>query len=297
MIQASPVREARLATVALLGITAIWGFTFVVVKDALGNADAVSLLALRFALASVIACAVCGPAQLRVPGLWKAGGILSLSLTLGYQLQTWGLEHTTPARSAFITGLSVVGVPFCSWALDRKRPTAFAFLGAALAVIGLGLLTGAELGTGVALGDLLTLGCAASYAVHIALIGHYAARFSPIPLVAVQMVPTALLCAAVVPFANTHVTWSWPLVGALLLLAAVANVAGISIQTWAQARTPATRAALFYALEPVFAAALSVGLGREHPGAREWAGGVVLMLAVVLGQWTPRAPSPVVVPE
>src|SRR5689334_3076190 len=118
----STQRELK-ATGALLVATAVWGATFVTVKDALAASDVFTFLALRFgvgAIAGVVLSAALR--ERRARSLLKPGLGLGVLLFGGYALQTLGLETTTPARSAFITGLTVIFVPFVSWRLNGKRP-------------------------------------------------------------------------------------------------------------------------------------------------------------------------------
>lgn len=273
----------RTADGVLLFVTALWGVTFVVVKGALGDADPLSFLALRFGLGAVTAALVARGA-LKTPGLWKAAGVLGVCLMSGYQLQTWGLVSTSPSRSAFLTGLCVILVPFISAALFRRPLVVPALVGAAIAVGGLYLLTGAGQSQGSPLGDGLTLGCALAFAFHIALTERYASKFPPFALVAAQLVVTAGVFAAIAPLGALRVAWTPGLLAAIGLTGILATTVGIGLQTWAQARTSAVRAALIYALEPVFAVGYSTVITHERVGATELLGGGLIVLGVVVGE-------------
>ncbi|MHB8877679.1 MAG: DMT family transporter [Myxococcaceae bacterium] len=266
-------------------VTAFWGFTFVTVKDALADADPFSFLVLRFGVGALAATAIAGKSLLEPRNL-RAGLSLSPFLFLGYALQTLGLELTTPSRSAFITGLAVVLVPFVSTALFRRWPKAPSMVGVVLAVGGLWLLTGGlgEPSTATRAGDLLTLGCAVSYAVHISLTEKLAPGRTVSAMVAVQLWVVALASAACLPFVHVRVEWTAGLVGAVLFCGLFASALAISVQMWAQARTTAVRAALIYSLEPVFAVGYSVLAGRESLGKRELAGGTLIVAGVLVAE-------------
>lgn len=60
---------------------------------------------------------------------------------MGYALQTMGLLHTTTSNTGFITGLSVVIVPFLSLALLKHSISRYTWFSAGIAVAGLYLLT------------------------------------------------------------------------------------------------------------------------------------------------------------
>ncbi|MBU8896134.1 DMT family transporter [Corallococcus sp. M34] len=268
---------------ALALITALWGVTFVVVKDALGFSDPFSFLALRFAVGALLLSALSGREVLRPRNL-RHGAQLATLLFAGFALQTVGLTETTPSRSAFITGMCVLFVPLLSLVLFRRVPRVGSLVGAALAAVGMYALTRPDAGSGVSgfsRGDLLTLGCAVAYAGHITLTERYAPKEGVMGLVAVQLWGVSLMSAACLPFVHRSVTWTPSFVGAVLVCGVLASALAISVQTWAQARTTAVRASLIYAMEPVFAACYSVALGYEVLGAREVLGGGLILTGVL----------------
>lgn len=277
--------SAGKAELALVLLTGIWGATFLLVKDALGDADPMTFLALRFGIGGVLAAAL-GFGSFKTPGLLRAGVILGLFLFLGFVTQTFGLLYTTPSRSAFITGLSVVLVPFVSIFLYRTWPSPPALLGVMLAVAGLSYLTGASIRDLHALGkgDLLTGLCAFAYAFHITLTGRYAPRFPASALVAVQLFTVSGLALLGLPFSSPHLNPTGGFIWAVLFCAVVATAGAVVVQTWAQARTTAVRAALIYSLEPVFAAGYSIARGRERLSLQELVGGGLIVLGVLTAE-------------
>ncbi|WP_239015175.1 DMT family transporter [Archangium violaceum] len=278
--------HARLqADGALALMTAFWGTTFLVVKGALGDGDPYSFLALRFTLGALALTAV-ARRQMLVPHTLRRGLVLGVFLFLGFVLQTVGLVSTTPSRSAFITGLYVVFVPVLGLALFRRVPRVSSWVGVVLAAVGLRYLTGAELdaGKGLSLGDWLTLGCAAAYAIHMLLTERYAPKTGVVPLVAVQLWVVALLSALCLPFTQARVAWTPAFLGAVAYCGLLASAMGICVQTWAQARTTAVRVALICSMEPVFTGVYSVALGYEKLGVREWVGGGLIVLGVLVAE-------------
>nr|WP_093517385.1 DMT family transporter [Stigmatella erecta] len=282
----TPERRAQLqADGALVLLTVLWGTSFLAVKDALSHGDPFSFLALRFSVGAAVLSAVVGRRMLSWGNL-KHGALLSLFLFGGYLFQTLGLTRTSPARSAFITGLCVLFVPLFALVFYRQVPRIPALVGVVLSAVGLYFLTRADAATSEALssGDVLTLICAVSYAIHILLTARLAPKQGAGALVAVQLWGVALLSAACLPFVEVRVEWSGAFLGAVLFCGVVASAVAISVQTWAQARTSAVRTALIYALEPVFASLFSVSLGYETLGPREWVGGSLIVLGVVVAE-------------
>lgn len=277
------------ADALLLLMTALWGVTFVVVHDALLLADTFSFLAIRFWVGAAVATLLANRA-LKHPDILKPGLLMSVSMFLGFVLQTEGLKYTTPARSAFLTGLSVALVPFLSWGWLKRKPGASSLVGVGLAVVGLYLLTGGlELQARATFwGDVLTVGSAAAFAVHIVMNERYVPGRPAVALVAVQLWVIAVLSSLVVAVTPSRVEWNASFVGAILFCGVFASAVAFTVATWAQGKTPAVRAALIYALEPVFATGYSLSLGKETLGAKEAVGGTLIVLGVVtaeLGGW------------
>jgi drug/metabolite transporter (DMT)-like permease len=291
-------RQAARADAVLVATTAVWGASFVVVKDAVVLADPITFLALRFALGA-LALTLVARGALASRALWRSGGLLGVLLFLGFVAQTAGLQFTTPSRSGFLTGLSVLLVPFVGLVLFRRWPSPPVLLGVVLAALGLWFLTGGLSGSSAETerGDLLTIGCAVAFAFHIVLLEPAAKRFSPVPLVAAQLWTVAILSALSLPFVPRHLTATPAFWGAVAFAGLLSSAGCILAQTWAQARTTAVRAALIFALEPVFAASYSVLIGRERLGVRELAGGSLIVLGIVAAElgsalWARRRPLP-----
>src|ERR1044072_1448473 len=152
--------------VALIAVTAVWGVTFVQVKDAGALSPLFAFLAARFAIATLTR-AVPGPGRVRALGRAgaAAGALLGLLLAAGYVLQTAGLERTTVSSTGFITGMYVVLTPLLALALFRALIRLRARGGVVLATAGLALLSGIHAGS--VTGDLLVLGGAAVYSLQI----------------------------------------------------------------------------------------------------------------------------------
>ena len=281
-----------LPTLGLLAATAVWGATFVTVKDALAASDTFTFLFLRFSVgalaAALLAVAIAPWAPVEQRGfslaLLRPGLVLGGLLFGGYALQTLGLETTTPARSAFITGLTVIFVPFVSWRLDQKRPPVRAFVAPLVAVVGLQQLTGVSWSSAIPVGDALTLGCALFYAGHIALVGRFAKGLPALPLTAVQLGVVSLLSAATLPLVTRRFVPTTGFVGAVLFTGVVASALAIGIQAWAQRRLSAVRAAVIYSLEPVFALSWALVTGLGWPSAPELVGGVFILGAVLISE-------------
>ena len=274
-------------------VTAIWGCTFVVVKGALADASPLPFLAVRFVLAGLLLLAILGRGQVHGATI-VPGSILGFFLFAGYLFQTWGLTYTTPSKSAFLTGFSVILVPVIMMLAGSKMGPA-TLIGGALGLCGIYLLVAPSGMAAANRGDLLTLAGALSFAVHIVLVGHYTKKFSFLHLVPVQVLVVGLLSLVALPFApNQTLHLTGRLVGAILVTAVLATGVAFSVQNWAQQYTPATHTALIFALEPVFAALCSRLVMGEHLGGRVLLGSGLILAGMVISEvWGGRLPSPV----
>jgi drug/metabolite transporter (DMT)-like permease len=270
------------ALVALVVVTAIWGVTFVQVKDAVAIYPVLAFLALRFAIASAT-LAVPGAARVRSLGRRgiAAGTFAGLLLAAGYVLQTIGLERTSVSSAGFVTGMYVVLTPLLALAVFRIRIGAAAWTGVVLATLGLGMLAGIHGGSPS--GDLLVLGGAAVYSLQIVLLERFAPLYDALAFTLVEMLAAfaVLLLAAIPTLAVPHGATVW---GALLVTGIFASALGFLVQTWVQKRASATRTALVFALEPVWAAIFGFALAGDRLGALGFGGCAVIMAGIVLAE-------------
>ena len=267
--------------VALVAVTAVWGVTFVQVKDAVEVYPILPFLAVRFGIAS----AVLAPAAPRVRGLGRRGaagaGLAGALLGAGYVLQTLGLERTSVSSAGFVTGMYVVLTPLIALVLFRLQVGGAAWLGVGLATVGLAMLAGIHGGS--ATGDLLVLAAAAVYSLQIVLMERYAPRYDPFAFTLVEML-VAFTGLALAAIPTAAVPRGWTVWGALVVTGVFASALGFLVQTWAQQRTSATRTALVFTLEPVWAALFGYTLAGDRLGALGWGGCAVIMAGIVLAE-------------
>jgi drug/metabolite transporter (DMT)-like permease len=302
------------AYLLMLFVVAVWGSTFVVIKGALSDATPAAFNLVRMTLAFAV-LAVAYHRYWRGMKRWQvgAGALVGLCLATGYQFQTTGLARTTPSKSAFITGLMVVMVPLLSSIPGLRPPGALrprwnAFVGAALAFVGIVLLTAPAAAQSVAgssalvsvvnflpdmssinLGDVLTLGCAAGFAFHCLALSHVSPRIGFQQLALLQVGFCAVFMALSLPFIERpHITWTPRLALALGIAAVLATAAAFSIQSWAQSVLPPTHMALLLTMEPVFAWITSFLVMGERLGMRPASGALCILVGIALTELMPQ---------
>lgn len=297
------------ADLALLAVTAVWGATFVMVKDAVALMPPMTFNALRCTLAAAVLVALGGRRLTRLDRRLVAAGVgVGLALCAGYVLQVFGLQTTTPARAGFFTGLAVVIVPFLGWPMLRRGPRRSDVAAAAVALAGVAFLSLTALpGGGGSLlgqlaindGDWLIVGCAAAFAVQIVLLGRYAPDADPVALATVEVITMAVVCAVAAPLAAPGgrllgAASTWAAVPPSVWFAAaftgvLATAVAFVVQASAQRFTSPERTALVFAAEPLFAAGASWWLIGEHLSPWGWLGGVLIVVAMVVGAVPPAA--------
>jgi drug/metabolite transporter (DMT)-like permease len=260
----------------LLLVTAVWGWTFVLVKDAVTQYPTLPFLQIRFALALLVMVLLVRRLPKRRE--LRVGAIIGTVLAGGYLAQTAGLTMTSPGNAGLITGLFVVFTPLLN-RLFGAPIRWWTWMATAISLVGLTLLTGGPSGMG--LGDLLVLGCAVLFALHIVLLGRWSPGLPPAPLAMVQM-------AACTAIFSAGGTWSLqpPPSGAvwfaIVITGVFASAFGFYIQTWSQGFISANRTALILATEPAWALAAAVVLAGQRLGLVQ-ALGAALVLAAIVG--------------
>jgi drug/metabolite transporter (DMT)-like permease len=260
----------------LVMVTAVWGATFVLVKDAISHYPTLPFLSLRFVLAALVLLV----ALRRLPDRRTAlvGLPIGAALAAGYFFQTVGLQYTSPGNAGLLTGLFVVFTPILDGVFGAAVPLR-TWLAAIAALAGTLMLTGGGFRL-PGLGDLLVIGCAVAFAGHIVLLGRFAPGAPPAPLALVQMT----VAAAGFTFAATPGGIRLPPVDvwwALAITGVLASALGFLVQTWAQGHLSASRTALVLATEPAWALAAAIVLAGQRFGLLEAAGAAVILVAIV----------------
>jgi drug/metabolite transporter (DMT)-like permease len=276
---------------ALLAMTAAWGSTFFLIKDLLVRLPVADMLALRFGIGSLALVVLAGRRLRMSRATLRSGLLLGLLYGVAQILQTAGLAATSASVSGFLTGLYVVATPLLAAVLLRSRVSGTTWAASVLATVGLGVLS--LHGFAIGSGELLTVLSALVYAGHIIAMGRLSAPGEALPLSLVQMVVITAVCTVAAAWPGSGgpglqlpgTTGDWL---AVLYLAVVAGALTMVLQTWAQARVEAARAAVVMAMEPVWAAAFAVTLGDDRLEPRMVAGGLAILAAMYLVELAPR---------
>jgi drug/metabolite transporter (DMT)-like permease len=270
---------SRLRADGLLLVTAfLWGATFVVQKNAVGELPPFAFVAARFGVSAVALAPLALFERRRRArplgrGARKLALAIGLSLFMGTSLQQAGLETTTATNGGFLTACYVVLTPLVVWALSGVAPRALVVAASLVSLIGAWLLaTGGGPAQPPAIGDGLLLVADFAWATGIALTPLYLIRGGrPLALAFAQYAMCgglAALCSLLFEHAEPQgfvVAAPW-----ILFAGLVSGALAYTLQIFAQAHTPPAEAALILSLESVFAAiagALILGERLSLPGA------------------------------
>jgi drug/metabolite transporter (DMT)-like permease len=272
---------------ALVAVTAVWGSTFVVIKDVTEAIPVADFLAVRFTIAAAVLWLLAPRSVARLgPVLRRRALVLGVVYGAAQLLQTWGLTMVSASVSGFLTGLYVVLTPVIAAVLLRESVARATWLAVGLATVGLAVLS--LDGFAVGAGELLTVLSAAAYALHIVLLGEWSEPGHAVGLAVLQMAVIAVVCGVaagpgglVLP--STSQQW-W----VMLYIALVAGALAMLTQTWAQARLPATRAAIIMTTEPVFASTFGVLLDDDPLTVRFVLGAAFVLAAMYTAELGPR---------
>ncbi|SBW06071.1 conserved membrane hypothetical protein [uncultured delta proteobacterium] len=268
---------------ALVGVTIIWGTTFLIIRNALSSGGPLFFVGLRFTCAALVMVAVSIPV---LRGLTfrevVAGSLIGLGLFTGYALQSSGLQWITASKSAFITAFYVPAVPLLQWLIMRRPPGRNAWLGVAMAFIGVALLAGPDgVSLGFGKGEAYTFLGAVAVAVEIVLIGFFANSVDVRRVTIVQVAVCAVLAFCLMPVAGEALppfSWAFTLSACGL---GVATALIQSVMNWAQKSISPTRATVIYAGEPVWAGIFGRMFGERLP-ALAFLGGALIVLSVIV---------------
>ena len=280
----------NLARIGLVFTTLAWGGTFVMVSEALKTSPPFAFGAYRFLVAFLATLIfvrgdIINLKSIEVDAAVKCGFLLFA----GYAFQNFGLwenvnyTKTTPSKSAFITSISVIMVPFILTILGIEKVKNKLWCAILLAIIGLYLLID-PVYEGVSIGDLLTFFCAICFALHIIIQDKYVkknisiSRFFLIQVLVVSLF--SFICSLF--FDTSSIIWNEQLINAIIVTGIICTAIAIMIMVWAQQILSPSQTAIIFSLEPVFAALFSWIIISEVLGIQGWVGGLIVVVGVIL---------------
>ena len=270
---------------AMLATAAIWGGSFVVMKDSLEKQDVFSFLASRFILASILMF-MYRPTALR--GLSKRfvlrGIFAGILLGSGYIFQTFGLTNTTVSNTGFITGLYLVFTPLISLIVLRRHVIRIQWLAVLLAFIGLFLIS--YNGVSIGRGETLVLISAILYGAHFVALGEWSDGGNTYALTLIQIATLGVMASLFTIKDGFQLPPDSSVWLAVLFTAFFATFLAFLVQTKAQSVMSATAASVLLATETPFAVIFGLYFNSDPLTFKIITGGILVMGAMALVIWS-----------
>jgi len=301
--------EQRKAEWLLLQVAIVWGSTFIVVKEAIPDCSAAPFTTIRFVIASIVGWLyfrnkLQTPVQSFERSTWFEGFVLALLFAIGYLFQTYGLAFTTVTKSAFITGMLVVLVPFAQIIVLKKGMTMWQLFGVICCFIGLSVFTQPESLTDVNVGDVMTLMGSLLWSFYIVYINKYVESSADMYQKSLQLtivqffltVPISGVFWLIEPYFFSNIVAEYTtyrsvvhitpvVIGAIVYTAIFASVVATYIQTVYQPKTSPITASVIFSIEPIVAAILFCIVSQSMLSPAELYGSLWILGGIVVSQF------------
>lgn len=277
--------KRNLLYLAMLATAAVWGGSFVVMKDSLEQQDVYSFLSHRFLLASLLMFLYRPNVFSGLNKKFVRQAILAgVLLGGGYIFQTLGLSKTTVSNTGFVTGLYLVFTPLISLAILKRHVMVIQWIAVFTAFAGLLLIS--YNGVSIGIGETFVLISAFLYGAHFVALGEWSDGGNTYALTLIQIMTVsalATICALIngYQFAPNKEVWS-----SILFTALFATFLAFLVQTKAQSVMSATAASVLLAMETPFALIFGLTFNNDPLTFRIIAGGSMVMVAMGLVIWS-----------
>lgn len=275
------------AMLLLLLAAFFWGMAFIAQKSAMDHMGPLTFIGPRYLLGGIIVLPFALKEYRRVniklskSDLWILAA-LCISFFMGSWLQQWGLITTSITNGGFITGTYVFFVPLIQLFIFRKNPHPVIWLCAPLAVLGIYLLSGANINP-FGIGDYLVLSSALFWGLQVALLGYLATKTGLPLFISTVCFLSAGMIAMAGAFTMETVTLAALQVGWVeIVYAGIFSTAiGFSLQAVGQQHVPPANAGIIVSSESLFAAAGGAIIFGERLSPIGYWGIAILFIAIV----------------
>ncbi len=283
-----------LGLILLFGATISWGTSFIILKNTIETVSVFYVLAIRFTVSGLIIGAIFYKKIVSLPKKTIFNGILlGIILTFAYDIQTFGLVETSPARNAFLTSSYCILTPFMAWFLIKKRPKFYNVIAAVMCIIGIALVvfSANDNGAKVNIGDLLTLLSAVFYALQIIYIDRFQDQGNDnigllvFELLTVGVVNIILSLIMDLPKGIEVYSLNLEQFMSVAYLTLMCTLFAQFAMIFGQQFTTANQASLILSLESVFGALFSVIFGNEKLGIGLIIGFIVIFFAMIVNEF------------
>jgi drug/metabolite transporter (DMT)-like permease len=272
------------AIISLILTTVLWGTSFIITKNITEEIPIFFYIGLRFAIALIGFI----PFFPHLKYLNKQIVVMSLGTGMlyffGFAIQTIGLQTTTAGKTGFITGLSVIVVPFIAWLGFKKPINKRIWIAVVLSVAGMSFLL-LEGESGIIIGDLIVIVCAFFWAFYIIYNDRFVRRVDIYSYSIIQIVVicgTGFIFSLLIKESYGNLSFSLPFWFAMIYMGIVVMTLSILFQNWSQQYISATQTAIIFSLEPVFAVLFDFLIGGVILSILGWIGCGLIFIAIII---------------
>ncbi len=279
-----------IADTLLLSVTIFWGSTFIIVKKSIEIMPTFAFLSIRFWIASIMLIIIFFPKIKKInKHIMKDGILLGSMLFLAYSFQTVALEYSKSSVVGFLTGLNVAIVPVLSAIVLNKIPPVYSWVGVALSLIGMGLLS-LNNNFSISFGNLLAIMGALFVSIHILMTDRFSRKYDTYLLTAIQITTVAVLSTLISLAKEPYIIprhIDKYLIFSFIMTSFFATVYAFIIQTTAQKYTTPTKTSLIFTAEPVMAGVFGYIFGNEVLSLRGYAGAAAIIIGILIAEIAP----------
>jgi drug/metabolite transporter (DMT)-like permease len=267
-----PDSKTFLATILIIFATVLWGSTFITTKIGITTVPLFLFQTIRHLIGLIILFPFINKKKLFEKPALKAGFISSIVWVIMIMLITYGVQAGDAGKGAFLNALYVPITPFIAWILLRAKILPKHWMAVVISVIGMGILVFGPMifqlaNTFSIQTDYIMILAAFAGATQIVVTEKYTKQIDAKEYAFLQFFFAtgiffigSLILKEPVKMLSIGLN-SWII---LLYLGIFTTSLTQLIQNFAQRRIPSTRAALIYALEPVFATIFAIFFGEEQ---------------------------------
>ncbi len=271
----------------LLFLTAtIWAGTFPIVKISMATIPPFYFVGIRFLIGAVLFSLIFfRRLKFTSPGIIKAGLLLGFFQMIGFSTQTIGMIYTTASNSALITGITILIIPFAQYAVVKKKVQTENWIGVAIVLGGLYLLTQPEV-SGLNIGDLITLISTFAWAFYIIYVDVFTNKYDVMTLIFIQLWFVVFAAAGMgLTFEDfSAIQFSQNEILSLLYMGILATFVTTILLNKYQKETTPIRASIIYTWEQPAAVMLAVITINEHFSPWQFIGGGIMVIGILFSE-------------
>ncbi len=270
----------------LLTASLFWGAEFVVEKDVLSIMGANYSNSIRFFIAGIIMTVVSAPYIKKITRNDIINGIVTGAfMGLGFAFQTMGLGFINAGENALLCSAYILIIPFAEWILFKKQQGYAIFLYAAVATIGIGLISYDPSGRAwsFSVGEIITLAGSLFYAGAIISINRLSVETDSRILTTLQFYMITIISAVfAISFEEIPKVFTTVTLAEFIYLILFATIGAQALMNHCIRFVSSSAAGIIFSSESIFAAVLGILILNEPSNIYIWTGIILIVGSITL---------------